>query len=186
MGAILYAGFNGRPRSRDGSMASNISNLKQLGTAIAIYESDNDEYLPPHYTFESDKERDSFIAGIQPYLKNLEMLKCSTDQFPDKGLEYQLGMEGDPSVMSFVHCQSLKGYIPGYVDGRRALLSSSVENPSKVSLMRDPIRGFGDVKVEESGKTIQAMWSPHQGLFPMLYFDFHAKSIRPLDINKDL
>lgn len=186
IGAVLYSGFFERPRGRGGSMASNISNLKQLGTAIAIYESDNDEYLPPHFTFDSDKERDLFIAAIQPYIKNLEMLKCSTDLFPEKGLEYKPGMEGDPAVMSFVHCQSLKGSIPGYVDGRRALLFSTVEIPGKVSLMRDPIRGFGDVKIGDSGSTVQAMWSPHQGLFPILYFDMHVKSIRPLDINKDL
>ena len=164
------------------SRSSCLSNMKQSVLSAIMYGSDNEDSYPPFFTFESNKSRDDYLAVIFPYSKNKDIVICPADRFPDKGLEFMVGMEGDPKVMSYVHCLVLKGLIPNYSTGNRVLRDKDLAEPAVVPYLRDPIRGYG---IDKDGTTTGFL-SPHGKMFCTGFIDGHAKFRGPVNINTDL
>lgn len=63
-----------------------LSNMKQMGTGVTIYLSDNDDTYLKGYYYELDGptagRRVQWCYILQPYVKNVELFKCLTDFKP--------------------------------------------------------------------------------------------------------
>ncbi len=179
LGALLIpvcSSGGGSPKS------SCISNLKQLGTATAIYASDNDDAIPANYSFDGVESQTKYMDAIFPYTKNKQILLCPQEQrnILEKGTTPT--EEGIPGKMDFVHCLTLRGVIPNFSENKRFLNLSKLMDQSKVPYLRDPIRGYGTAK---DNKDIGFL-SPHGGGFVTVYLDTHAKYVKNPNINSDL
>ena len=62
--AFLYPIYTGRPHS---NRSSCLSNVKQLGTAVAMYQSDNEDVYPPYFTFDGLASAQKLVEVIDPY-----------------------------------------------------------------------------------------------------------------------
>jgi prepilin-type N-terminal cleavage/methylation domain-containing protein/prepilin-type processing-associated H-X9-DG protein len=75
LAAILFPVFaQAREAARKTSC---ISNMKQIGTAIAMYSQDYDEVYP--YGCPENWWQDTWAWIVQPYVKNVQILRCPSD-----------------------------------------------------------------------------------------------------------
>ena len=154
-----------------------LSNVKQLMTSVAIYESDVDDRLPPMYTFDGADKAQKFIDATFVYAKNTGIYLCSADK--DSARD---GMEGLPGKMSYVHSLALKGVIPNFDKGTRTLwMEKDVPSPATTVYLRDPIRGFGTSDAKGAEISTPSFLSPHGGGFIVGYLDCHAKYRKPIN-----
>jgi prepilin-type N-terminal cleavage/methylation domain-containing protein/prepilin-type processing-associated H-X9-DG protein len=82
LASILFPVFS-RAREK-GRSASCLSNLRQFGTALQMYVSDNDECVPPHNdndgaTNQPDWRYDTILYRLMPYIRNGQLYKCPSD-----------------------------------------------------------------------------------------------------------
>ncbi len=84
LAAVLLPALNG---ARDKAQASKcVNNLKQIGLAIALYETDNDEYIPRSTWATSATEGNAWDSAILLYLSNNESIfKCPKDNTAQPG-----------------------------------------------------------------------------------------------------
>ncbi len=179
LGALLMPVYS----SGGSSPGSNcISNLKQLGSATAIYASDNDDAIPIDYSFDGVDSQTKFMEAIFPYTKTKQILLCPQEQrnIIEKGTTPT--EEGIPGTMDYVHCLSLRGIIPNFSENKRFLNLSKLPDQGKVPYLRDPIRGYGTAKDNQDNGFL----SPHGGGFVTVYLDMHAKYVKSPNINSDL
>ena len=173
LAAILFPVF--APGSRCYKRLNCLSNLKQLGTAIAIYQSDADDQLPPYFTFDGPEQAETFVNVTFPYSKSKEIFLCIFDNGP-----VPAGQEGLPGKLSFVHCLSFKSKIPDFIQGNRTIrVTNTFPNIATTPFLREPIRGA-------SFSGMQTFKSPHGEGFSISYLDTHVKFRKPLDINTEL
>ena len=164
-----------------------MSNMKNLGTAMAIYESDNNEAMPPYFTFDGAKLVEPFVSAMEPYFLNREFLLCRTDEEKVKQLGANLPVEGSPGKMSYVHCLSLRGLIPDFFQGKKVLKPEGLAvDFAKTSWLREPIRGFGDVSIPDGLTVKNTFLGPHGGFPAIAFLDSHVSARQPLDVNRDL
>ena len=180
LGAVLYPVNSGDPHYSANSVC--LSNLKQLGTTVAIYESDNDDGLPIDYSFDGPSSQIRFTNAIFPYIKNKEILLCPQEQRNIKKKGTTPPGEGIAGKMDYVHCLTLRGFIPDFEKGKRFLLFSEIEDPAKIPYLRDPIRGYGAIK----GTSSVGFLSPHEVGFATSFLDTHARFIKSPNINTEL
>ncbi len=123
-----------------------LSNVKQITTAAILYANDNDDCLPPHFTFDGQSEASWFVASTGPSLhKNGQsgsdyLFVCPYDRHSFREGNPVAGELAIPGKMSYVHCNSLKRIIPDYDIGKRILNVTAVANPETTAYLRDPIR----------------------------------------------
>jgi hypothetical protein len=152
-------------------------------TGTLMYTSDNDDNLPIQYTFDGPEKANEFIDATFPYLKNYQILVCSMNAEALKAAMEPARLPGQKHFMSYVHCLSLKGFIPEFSTGKRVLTMPSAEDAAKVAYLREPIASYGNPAGDQPGP---AFLSAHQQ-FPIVSFlDGHVKSKDPLDLNKTL
>ena len=164
-----------------------MSNMKNLGTAMAIYESDNNESMPPYFTFDGPKSVEPFASAMEPYFLNREFLLCRTDEEINRRLVTPLPMEGIVGKMTYVHCLSLRGLIPEFDQGKRVLSMESLKvDRSQTAWLREPIRGFGDVSIPDGLTVKNTFLGPHGGFPAVAFLDSHVSARQPLDVNRDL
>ncbi len=161
-----------------------ISNVKQVTLGTIMYGSDNDENLPPYYTFDGQESAQDLLTALKPYVKNPKLFLCPTEK--NKSI---LNQEGILGKMSYVNCLSFGGYIPKFSTGNRVMNFALIEKPAETGLYRDPIRGFGmpnpdAIKKLEDGKA--HFLSPHGTFFVIGYIDGHTKGRNPIDEYKEL
>lgn len=161
-----------------------LSNLKQLMTSIAIYTEDNNDRMPLAYTFdapsnvstlsEADRKNSSpqakFIKAVFPYAKNEKVFLCPKDDGPTSS-----DQEGLKGIMSYIHCQSLKGLIENYSSGGRSLLITNDTDPNQPYL-RDPIRSTNE----------EGIVSPHGVGVCVGFVDSHAKYVKDKNLSNIL
>ena len=148
-----------------------LSNLKQLGTAVAIYQSDADDNLPPFYTFDGKKTTEQFVAATMPYAKDEGVYKCYHDR---EGLSHS--EEQTSTKMTFVHAIGMKTLIPSYRSGNRTLrVPDSIPNLGATLYMRDPIQGFGTSTLPGGESSEPGYLSLHGSGFCLLFLDSHGK-----------
>ena len=172
---IFATATSGHPRSC-------LSQIKQLNLAAIMYQSDADDKSPPFFTFEGPEPTKKFIASMMPYCKNEQLFLCPKDN--NQNSEHAEGLAGK---MSYVHCLSLKGLIPGYSVGKRVLNAvSDIQDASKAPYLRDPIRGFGTSDAKGGETSQPAILSPHGAQFNFSYLDGHVKARKPVTEILDL
>jgi len=82
LAAILFPVF---ARAREKARQTNcLSNLRQFGTALAMYVQDNDECIPAHNDNAApfptyDWRYDTILWRLQPYVRNQQLYKCPSD-----------------------------------------------------------------------------------------------------------
>ena len=154
-----------------------LSNVKQISLSVTIYEADNNDYLPPYFTFEGESQSKGLMASLRPYLKNREnVFTCPADLVVMNQLKS--GAAG-VNPMSYVNCLSLKKLIPHFADGNRSInVSKDIQSPALTGYLRDPVRGLGTVKDSKGVEHQNAIMSPHEDGFAVAYFDGHVKRIR--------
>jgi prepilin-type N-terminal cleavage/methylation domain-containing protein/prepilin-type processing-associated H-X9-DG protein len=97
LAAILFPVF---ARAKDGGRkAACQSNLRQLGTAVAMYVQDWDETFPSSYVV--------WDAALWPYLKNVGILHCPSDVLPRVPSG---GMPRSYSINSFLISNNTSGF----------------------------------------------------------------------------
>ena len=180
LGAVLYPVNSGDQHYSANSVC--LSNLKQLGTALAIYESDNDDALPIYYSFDGPSSQIRFTDAIFPYTKDKSLILCPQEQRNIKEKGTTPPGEGIAGKMDYVHCLTLRGFIPDFEKGKRFLLASEIETPAKIPYLRDPIRGYGAIK----GTSSVGFLSPHEVGFATSFLDTHARFIKSPNINTEL
>ena len=87
LAALLFPAFS---RAREGGRATNCtSNLKQIGLALAQYESDNDGWYPTAGAtvlwdeIDTQTGRGPWMQQIDPYMKSRQIFKCPSDSRSD-------------------------------------------------------------------------------------------------------
>ncbi len=172
--AILFPILAG---GHTGNHNSCLSHLKQLSTSVAIYEADNEEKVPPYFTFDGHEKATQFMAVTANYAKDPTIYRCSKDQGSTQDWS-----EGLDKKMSYVHCLALKGLIPNFSKGERVLKVRD-DDPanSKIPYMRDPIRGYGPNRETNTVGFI----GPHAGV-NVAYLDCHVRARFQIDINTEL
>lgn len=161
-----------------------ISNVKQVTLGTIMYGSDNDDNMPPYFTFDGQEKAQNLLTALKPYVKSPNLFLCPKED--KKGIPNQ---EGIPGKMSYVNCLSFRGYIPKFSTGNRLMNFALIEKPAETGLFRDPIRGFGmpnpdAINKPEDGKA--HFLSPHGTLFVIGYIDGHTKGRNPIDEFKEL
>ena len=157
-----------------------LSNLKQISTAVVTYSEDNNDCLPPHFTFDGVSESRNLMTSLFPYLKNPQtVFTCPSDKLAPPP---NIGKPGIPDQMSYVSCSVLKNLIPHFGDGNRLVdLSKDIVNPAQTGYLRDPLRGTGSVKDSKGIVHEKANLSPHGEGFAVAFLDGHAKRMKILD-----
>jgi len=126
--------------------AACLSNVKQITSAAALYADDNNDCLPPHFTFDGPAEAGLFVASLGPNLykdrlRGWEGVFVCPYDFPSfRNGTSVTGEQTIPGKMSYVHCNSLKKIIPDFGGGKRILNVTAVANPETTAFIRDPIR----------------------------------------------
>ena len=159
----------------DGVKGQCLGHLKQLGTSVAMYQSDFDDRIPPYFTFDGTEQAKKFMYVTLSYTNNKEIYRCPLDQ--GQIIEGQEGLPGD---ISYVHCLSFKSKIRDFDKGNRVIhVTSSLPNIATTTYLRDPIRS-----ASLSGQL--TFTSPHGLGFTVVYLDTHIKFRKPIDINTEL
>ena len=94
---VLYPAFARAPIGPNRSPC--LSNLKQLAISIFMYQADEDDAVPPYFTFDGRDKVDHFVAATRLYTKNKAVYSCPQDSAPDS-----LSQEGVAGKMTYVHC----------------------------------------------------------------------------------
>ncbi len=146
------------------------SNLKFIGTAIAIYQSDSNDYYPPYFTFDGIDQKKLFIAATLPYLKSKNYFFC------EKELAGQtLTPERQKDQMSYGHSTSLMTVIPGFDKGKRLIKMPDDESLRRtVPYLRDPYIGSW-----KTGHLTYDSW--HEYGFNTLFLDGHVAVQKNID-----
>lgn len=187
LAAILLPVF-GQARSR-ARRTTCLSNLKQIGLALAQYTQDFDETMFSQLNTEADN--DSWVSSFQPYIKNRQVLFC-----PDR-VRDGCPSDVDPSGQCL-------GYAPnfGYFNNQDGLglfdkpvrrdpaVSFPIIYPGKnLSAFVHPARtiAFGDTN-DSAMYTLSSYYQTHDGKSPgairhrgmhnFLFVDGHVKAIR--------
>src|SRR5687767_11619333 len=161
LAAILFPVF---ARAREAARATSCkSNLKQIGTAFAMYRQDYDETMPlNNFSVNSDTSclaqttRTHFGGtmgnSLQPYIKNAQLFTCPSDT--QKAANIGQGMAGcgtpaPPTVYIMSYCYNYIGVdgsptsttYPGF-----ARTDSAVNAPSEQAIMWDSNNRWADGK----------------------------------------
>lgn len=151
--------------------AACLSHVRQLSKAIQSYAADSDDTLPPYFTFDGEAQARAFYGCINQYAKNPDLFLCPFDRNQKEAKPYDPSREGVPGLSSYTHCLSVRGLIPGYSKGKRVLRLSEIDRAGEVPLLRDPIRGTGELDEKP------ILTSPQGTGFAVGFFDGHVKSI---------
>lgn len=151
------------------------SNLKQIISGAQIYASDNNDAMPPFYSFEGTEPATRFRGALNPYLKSDEVYLCLLDDTVwGPGDERGQMRKAMPGAMSHVHPYSLKWVVPDFLAGNRILKESDIKAPEKTPYMRDPLRFGPDGAYSYHGKGIMTG-----------YLDGHVRYKIPVDDKAD-
>ena len=155
-----------------------LSQSKQIATGAMIYSSDNNDGVPPCFSFDGAQSQAAFVTSLEPYTKNRMLFLCPEEQKNGS----PGGQEGLPGKIDYVHCLSLRGVIPNFSEGKRFLSWTKIKDPAVVPYFRDPIRGYGTAKDNSN----IGFLSPHGGGFNTAFLDTHVKYVKSPNINSDL
>ncbi len=174
LAALLFPALNAARNNSKKAVC--LSNLKQLGSAIALYVSDYDEELP--YAADNDsalifkyqlinysaaqqafyRTAGRFSDEIQPYLKSQAIFYCPMDFITEA--EREISYFKSPSW--YAECGSSYQYNELLVQAGDTLASFRL--PAETVLMGDYGFSHGDR-------------DPNRGLVNILYGDLHAKTV---------
>jgi prepilin-type N-terminal cleavage/methylation domain-containing protein/prepilin-type processing-associated H-X9-DG protein len=212
LAAILFPVFaKAREKARQSSCASN---LKQIGTALAMYRSDYDEvnccyrecnstdpqpgsYYPPYDFWWAPY--DSSVAGngtpganwnaglLSSYFKNTQIFKCPSD------MQWQCGY-----CMSYISGSPTGVYTPGI--GMLGMADAQVSEPSNRLVVWDHANTPGCADTTHNTSNPRPPYTPfagdsncekhyvvrHNGGGNYLFYDGHVKWFRPSALRSDM
>ena len=170
LAAILFPVFaRAREKARQTSC---LSNLKQLAVALQMYTQDYDEMTPAHTDDEPANPPpynwmyDTFPLRLQPYIKNLNLYQCSSDNgwtmpAPTAGGRWSSYVANSQIIrISLAQVQDPAGTI--------AMLESSESDLG--------VEGNDDLPYQIP---TNAVYNRHNGGFNANYMDGHAKWLKP-------
>ena len=152
LAAILFPVFaQAREKARQTSC---LSNMKQLGIALASYTQDYDEGFPRATGMGGGFPSNSWGTVIQPYIKNFGLYVCASDPFNDNDgqvngqtlpLSYLANTIGPKYSMWGVSApQGLFSY-GGYSGGAGAFVGqANIKNPSDLIMLAEGHREFSN------------------------------------------
>lgn len=160
--ALLYPVFATAPGGHAPTQC--MSKLKQLASTQLIYSQDNNDCLPPFFSFEGQDARESFVAATYPYSKNGLVYVCPFA--PESKLESQfakpvLGYQHFPLIL---RRQVSLG----------AINLSLIKEPAKDVWMHDSIV---KLEVKSDGEHVETHHGPGKSGFFVSFFDSHARWI---------
>ena len=206
LAAILFPVFaQARAKARQTAC---LSNMKQIGTAMLMYTQDYDEMLPLGYLangnnggdvepFAAPNAAPNWIAGIMPYLKNFQVLRCPSAVKATTGSDPNQGPvptgESDASIQgNGVIMQRTLAAIPAPAD-----IVFLGEEKIRVSraLLRPRYRNGTNPRVFEhwhglepfpAGSQVERYNNNHNEGGNLLYCDGHAKWIQYKSISSGM
>jgi len=201
LAAILFPVFAmAREKARQTTC---LSNEKQLGTAVLMYQQDYDERLffyastsAPSQSRTAAVVADAnsvnpirWYSALLPYTKNTGLLVCPSDELPSPSKD----AAGNPTILrSYIACRPAEG-----------LSLSQLEDPSETIVITEKwgkdlagkaitdnwIEPFnGDFNYDPATGRMATAGNRHHGQINAVLFDGHAKSFTPgaIDASKDL
>ena len=166
-----------------------ISNLKQIGLAMAQYQQDYDEHLPPRQSVDGNRHLVSWRAEIFPYLKSRQVFAC-----PSNITRSWHDIENDGFDRSYAVNSSGGGRnnIGGpFNDAHPYLRQEKLPTPESTIIIVESTAAFNDynplfpaafAEPTRRGWRTGHLFCGHSGDPNVLYADYHAKGLRsPLD-----
>ena len=160
LAAILFPVFT-RARAK-ARQTQCLSNLKQLGLAVAMYMQDFDSTTPPMY-YNTGIAKFRWQQIIQPYIRNTEVYRCL--EAPNKidpysGLHMSYGMNATND---------------GYACFWYGVSEGLIQDPSKTIYIGDGADGRYYMYWSSSEPHERYLDKRHNGGANILFFDGHAK-----------
>lgn len=205
LAAILFPVF-AQARSKARQTAC-LSNVRQLGTAYAMYLQDHDETFPPHVTertapsgtpdTEAARAPFSYKTKLEPYIKNKQIFKCPDAPAwpePSAGRWFTTDYGNNHNEANLTNASQRQFYVtnPDFGFNETTTLAS-LAYPARFILLGDagraaglPSRGglypqpwaFDDKHLPESQQQARFL-ARHQNGGNIIYADSHAKWVRP-------
>ncbi|MEN6305057.1 MAG: DUF1559 domain-containing protein [Armatimonadia bacterium] len=130
LAAILFPVFaKAREKARQSSC---LSNLKQLGTAEAMYEQDYDEMTASYSSHPGQAAQYTFVDMLAPYIKNTQLFECPSSSARYYGTTSHSGSYGS-NITSVVNNQLGRPYLYCY----RA--TASFQYPAETMIFADSL-----------------------------------------------
>lgn len=189
LAAILFPVFaQARESARK---AQCMSNMKQIGLALAQYTQDYDETMPlPDYQPRTGPKADrySWRFSVQPYVKNRGVFECPTNKFPntfalDVRNQY-IGFKDQIDGIPLGYAGSLGWAHPDFAPTGRSI--AAVTRPASIIMVLETRYEYVDMgtwtiewnnfRGVGAGK---GAYTSHAGKSNWLFFDGHVKTIRP-------
>ena len=158
-----------------------VSNMKQMGLAHAMYQDDNNGYIPPVYMYSENKTKIIWwpdFCGI--HIGDFKLFVCPVVANPWNSTWLRTGLDSiypNPLKCSYFKAEWLGGNIGNGGEGNMALISDFVE-PSNTVAVADST----DCIYHWTGDTVTRSYSDckikfqHNDLCNMLRFDGHVSS----------
>ncbi len=164
LAAILFPVF-ARAKAK-GQQTVCLSNVKQLGLAVAMYAQEYDDYLPPAITGEADwSEFWTVIELIEPYTKNQQINLCPVDG------QGEVDFSAFPGLSRYSYGWNKKAFawrVPG-MPPEEVVLLTSIPHPSMTTAYFD-----GLLKIEGQAYIVLTALR-HQDGANVCFMDSHAK-----------
>ena len=194
LAAILFPVFaKAREKARQTTCTSN---LKQIGLGLMQYTQDNEEVMPPLSTGQPSATY-SFRALIQPYVKNIDILKCPSN--PGRELKDWDGETGENNL------GYTRSYAGTHYDGTHPSVFNFTNNgtpagtplaaistPSSTIDVVESTASFPDFKLTDTGLFAcdessnscffgrgGNLYSGHTSFGNYLFCDGHVKAMKP-------
>jgi prepilin-type N-terminal cleavage/methylation domain-containing protein len=77
-----------------------LSNLKQLGTAMVMYAGDSDDQLGDSINYNTETQSYILLTRVLPYTKNKDIYKCPTSPYKEGSIQHKLNHNGFGQYMA--------------------------------------------------------------------------------------
>ena len=179
LAAILFPVFaKAREKARQSSC---VSNLRQYGTALAMYSQDYDERFPMN-AYLSGACVATLYWSVGPYVKNLEVNRCPSESTA-MSLQQLTGIPcaGGPPFTSYSVNSAV--FVNGFTPGVTTPAISAVPKPAESSALWDgnTTTQFVPVTLATGGTTFtqaQIVQARHNEQVDICFLDGHAKSVQ--------
>lgn len=169
LAAILFPVF---AKAREAARATTCrSNLKQIGTGMAMYVQDYDEAYPQRGQLPSG----NWQYVLQPYIKNYGLTQCPSN--PNKNINATgAGLPGDPGRVKISYA------INAFNHDQHGLPMAAISDPADRIMVSESTADWTDYAApwwDNGDNYVGVGFAGHSGNTNYLFYDGHVKAMKP-------